>query len=128
MIDSNVLLGVLVDGSAWSTEALERAADEGPLVINPIIFAEVSVRFSRFEDLEDSLPPDMITRTPLPWSAAFLAGKCFVEYRKRGGAQRSPPPDFYLGAHAAVKKFRLLTRDAKRYRCYFPTVELMTPD
>jgi predicted nucleic acid-binding protein len=131
LVDSNILLDVMAgDGtwSPWSAAALEQAADTGLLVINPIIFAEVSVRFDSVEELDEVLSSDKFTRTPLPWSAAFLAGKCFTEYRKRGGTRRSPLPDFFIGAHAAVKKFRLLTRDVSRYRSYFPTVELIAPD
>lgn len=131
LVDSNVLIDLLSEDeqwSAWSAEAVERSADAGPLVINPIIFGEVSVGFTRIEDVEAALSADYFVRAPLPWSAAFLAGKCFVQYRRRGGAKRSPLPDFYIGAHAAVSKFRLLTRDGKRYRTYFPTIELISPD
>ena len=131
LVDSNVLLDVLTrqdEWLDWSTDAIERAADQGPLVINPIIFSEVSVGFSRIEDVEEALNPEYFVRSPLPWSAAFLAGKCFLRYRRRGGEKRSPLPDFYIGAHAAVSKFRLLTRDAARYRSYFPTVELLSPE
>ena len=131
LVDSNVLIDLLSENEQWSTwsaEAVERAADAGPLVINPIIFGEVSIGFTRIEDVEEALSADHFVRAPLPWSAAFLAGKCFVQYRQRGGAKRSPLPDFYIGAHAAVSKFRLLTRDCARYRTYFPTVELISPE
>jgi predicted nucleic acid-binding protein len=131
LVDSNVLLDLMYrdqEWSTWSAEAVERAAEDGPLVINPIIFGEVSIGFTRIEDVEDALSPDYFVRAPLPWSAAFLAGKCFVQYRQRGGAKRTPLPDFYIGAHAAVSKFRLLTRDVNRYRTYFPTVELLSPE
>ena len=77
--------------------------------------------------MEDALPPDLFRRDPLPWEAAFLAGKCFLTYRRRGGVRTSPLPDFYIGAHAAVAEFRLLTRDARRYRTYFPKLELIAP-
>lgn len=130
LVDTNVLLDLLSYDEKWlpwSTEALAQAADAGPLVINPVIFAEVSVRFSRIEDLEEALPPSHFVRAPLPWPAAFLAGKCFVQYRKQGGTKRSPLPDFFIGAHAAVSRLRLLTRDAARYRSYFPTVDLLAP-
>jgi predicted nucleic acid-binding protein len=131
LVDSNVLIDLLTespDWFDWSSAALTAAADEGPLVINPLIYAEVSVQFTRVEDLNDALQPDDFVRTPLPWSAAFLAGKCFLEYRRRGGTKTSPLPDFYIGAHAAVAGFRLLTRDTARYRTYFPTVKLLAPD
>jgi predicted nucleic acid-binding protein len=111
----------------WSAQALERAADEAVLVVNPLVYAEVSVGFGRIEDLEIALPPGLFRRDPLPWEAAFLAGKCFVDYRRRGGVRTSPLPDFYIGAHAAVAGFRVLTRDAARYRTYFPTVDVIAP-
>ena len=112
---------------AWSIEALAAAAEAGPLLINPIIYAEASIRFSRVEDLDDALPPDDFRRAPLPWEAAFLAGKAFVAYRRGGGARTSTLPDFFVGAHAAVDDLSLLTRDATRYRSYFPTVRLIAP-
>jgi predicted nucleic acid-binding protein len=107
---------------------LEKAANEAPLAINPLIYAEVSIAFATIEALEDALPAEVYRREPLPYEAAFLAGKAFVRYRRRGGAKTAPLPDFYIGAHAAVAGFRLLTRDAKRYRTCFPTVELIAPD
>ena len=96
---------------SWSSEALADAADTGPLFINPIIFAEVSVRFSRVEELDEALPPQDYGRVPLPWEAAFLAGKAFVQYRRHGGVRTSTLPDFFVGAHAAVDDLALLTRD-----------------
>ena len=87
----------------------------------------MSIRFERIEELEQALPPAALRRLPLPWEAAFLAGKCFLRYRKRGGGQRTPLPDFYIGAHAAVAGMMLLTRDARRYRSYFPNVRLIAP-
>lgn len=130
LVDSNVILDVATDDvewSAWSREALARAAEEAVLVINPLIYAEVSVGYEGIEDLEAALG-DAFRRDPLPWEAAFLAGKCYARYRRRGGERRSPLPDFYIGAHAAVAGFRLLTRDAARYRTDFPTVDLICPD
>ena len=88
---------------------------------------EVSIRFDRIEDLEETLPETDFRRLSLPWEAAFLAGKCFVRYRRRRGARRSPLPDFYIGAHAAVDCLTLLTRDARRYRGYFPGLEIVSP-
>jgi len=102
-------------------------ADEAPLAINPLIYAEVSVGFERIEDLERALPRELYQRLPLPAEAAFLAGKCFLRYRRGGGRRRSPLPDFYIGAHDAVEGHRLLTRDARRYRAYFPTLDLISP-
>jgi hypothetical protein len=130
MVDSNVILDVATGDAAWgawSADALAEAADDGILVINPLIYAEVSVGYRRIEDLETALPADLFRRDQLPYEAAFLAGKCFAEYRNRGGGGRSPLPDFYIGAHAAVAGFRLLTRDAARYRTYFPTVSIIAP-
>lgn len=111
----------------WSGDALTRARDNGTLVINPIIYAEVSAGFDRIEDLDDALPADDFEREPLPYQAGFIAGKAFLIYRKRGGRRRSPLPDFYIGAHAAVRRYRLLTRDPARYRTYFPTVDVIAP-
>ena len=130
LVDSNVLLDVLAEDAAWaerSEAALARVADNARLAINPIVYAEVSVGFDRVEDLDDALPPDEYARLPLPWEAAFLAGKCFLEYRRSGGTLRSPLPDFYIGAHAAVEGMPLLTRDESRYRTYLPRLELITP-
>lgn len=131
LVDSNVLLDVITkDGSwlEWSSNALAQAADHGPLFINAIIYGEVSVRFSRIEDLEEALPPSDYGRLAVPWESAFLAGKAFVDYRRNKGTRMSTLPDFFIGAHAAVAHLRLLTRDATRYRTHFPTVELMSPD
>lgn len=130
LIDSNVILDIATRDpkwEAWSSGALEQAANEAVLVINPIIYAEVSTGFDRIEDLEEALPAKLFRRDPLPCEAAFLAGKCFLAYRRRRGARTSPLPDFYIWAHAAVAGFRLLTRDAKRYRTYFPGLALIEP-
>jgi predicted nucleic acid-binding protein len=131
LIDANVLLDVLTEDDVWLTwshDALAAAAEKGPLLINPIIYAEVSTRFSRIEDLEDALPSSDYLRSPLPWEAAFLAGKAFLEYRRHSGQRSSTLPDFFIGAHAAVAGFALLTRDASRYRTYFPSVPLVAPN
>lgn len=130
LVDSNVILDVATEDptwASWSAEALARAADASVLVINPIVFAEVSVGFERVEDLEDALPPDLYRRDPLPYEAAFLAGKSFLAYRRRGGRRVTPLPDFYIGAHAAVAGHTLLTRDPRRYRTCFPRLELIAP-
>ena len=111
----------------WSSSMLARCAECGMLVINPIVYAEVSVGFERVEELDEALPADSFLREPLPWEAAFLAGKCFLEYRRRGGSRRSPLPDFYIGAHAAVAGLPLLTRDARRYRTYFTGLQILSP-
>ena len=112
----------------WSHRALEDAANESGLAINAIIYAEVSATFHQIEDLDRSLPTSLYRREPLPYEAAFLAGRAFVKYRRKGGMRTSPLPDFYIGAHAAVSGFRILTRDARRYHTYFPTVPLIAPN
>lgn len=130
LVDSNVLLDILTEDARWfewSAAALARQAEDAPLVINPIIYAEVSVGFERIEELEEALPPTIFRREPLPWDAGFLAGKCFQRYRRRSGVKRSPLPDFYVGAHAAVAGMALLTRDASRYRTYFPGLTIIAP-
>lgn len=130
MVDSNVLLDVLTEDtrwSPWSSATLAQAAETGRLIINPVIYAEVSIRFSRIGDLEDALPRTLVDREPLPYEGAFLAGKAFLAYRRRGGSKRSRLPDFLIGAHAAVAGYRLLTRDTGRYRTYFPRLELIAP-
>lgn len=131
LVDSNVLIDVVEktpDWSDWSVTALEAAGSEGSVVINQVIYAEVSVRYADTDELDRDLPIDFFQREQIPWSAAFLAGKAFVDYRRRGGQRRSPLPDFFIGAHAAVTGLRLLTRDPLRYRTYFPTVELIAPE
>jgi predicted nucleic acid-binding protein len=130
LVDSNVILDVATEDPTWgdwSARALARAADRAVLVINPIVFAEVSVGFDRVEALEAALPPELYRRDPLPYEAAFLAGKSFLAYRRRGGRRAAPLPDFYIGAHAAVAGHQLLTRDAARYRTYFPRLALIAP-
>lgn len=131
LVDSSVILDIVTDDpvwAGWSGWALARACDDGQLVINPIVYAEVSTGFGRIEDLDDAVPAGDFRREELPWEAGFLAGKAFLAYRRRGGRKRSPLPDFYIGAHAAVRRYRLLTRDAARYRSYFPTVSLVAPE
>ena len=130
LLDSNVLLDMLTEDPrwfGWSSAAIEDAGDQGRLLLNPIVYAEASVGFARIEDIDLALPTQFYERVPLPWEAGFLAGKCFVEYRRRGGERTSPLPDFYIGAHAAVSGLRLLTRDPRRYRTYFPKLSLISP-
>lgn len=130
LVDANVLFDVLDDDpqwAEWSATAIEAAEDGGHLAINPLILAEICGGLDSLEAAYLALPPDRFRREPLPWDAAFLAGRAFVQYRRRGSAKRSALPDFYIGAHAEVSGFRLLTRDATRYRTYFPTVDLVTP-
>ncbi len=130
LVDSSVILDIATADpvwGAWSEAALADAADHATLVINPLIYAEVSVGFVRIEELEQALPRDHFRRDPLPYEAAFLAGKAFLAYRRKGGARRSPLPDFYIGAHAAIAGFRLLTRDAATFRSYFPKLHVIAP-
>jgi predicted nucleic acid-binding protein len=130
LVDSNVILDLVTNDakwSDWSAEMLSQAADQSNLAINPIIYAEVSIGYSTIEALEHLLPAADFRRLDLPYEAAFLAGKAFLSYRRRGGNRTAPLPDFYIGAHAAVAGLRLLTRDARPYRTYFPTVHLIAP-
>jgi predicted nucleic acid-binding protein len=130
LVDANVLLDVLTDDPtwyAWSAEQLDACAKTAELCINPIIYAEVSVGFARIEELDEALPPSSFTRLELPWEAGFLAGKAFLRYRRAQGSRTSPLPDFYIGAHAGIDGMALLTRDAKRYRTYYPALELICP-
>jgi predicted nucleic acid-binding protein len=130
LVDSSVILDILTDDPAWaqwSADALGRAQDDGLLTINPIVYAEISTGFERIEDLDSAVPAADFEREPLPYQAGFVAAKAFLTYRQRGGQRRSPLPDFYIGAHAAVRRYRLLTRDSARYRTYFPSVELVAP-
>ncbi len=131
LVDSNVLLDLFTEDKKWlnwSSRQIAQAAERGPLVINSIIYSEVSVGFEKFETLEAKLRPDIFERRGIPWEAAFLAGKCFFRYRKLGGSKTSPLPDFYIGAHAAVENLTLLTRDQRRYRTYFPKLKMITPE
>ena len=131
LVDSNVILGIVTEDRKWfqwSSDMLGRFTETHILVINPIVYAEVSIGFHRIEDVEMALPQSSFRRDPLPWEAAFLAGKCFLAYRKKGGRRRSPLPDFFIGAHAAIARIPLLTRGVSRYRTYFPNLKLIAPD
>jgi predicted nucleic acid-binding protein len=130
LVDSNVLLDVVTDGQVWgdwSQEQLERAAARGPLVVNDVIYAEVSTRFASVESAEATLLDLKIDLVSIPREALFLAGKAYLQYRAAGGVRTSVLPDFFVGAHAAVEQLPLLTRDVRRYRSYFPTVDLIAP-
>ncbi|MCW5978466.1 MAG: type II toxin-antitoxin system VapC family toxin [Bryobacteraceae bacterium] len=130
LVDSNVLLDLATNDpvwSDWSGKALAESAEHTTLTINPIIYAEASIGYTTIEALDAALPPALYQRQALPWKAGFLAGKCFLQYRRRGGLRSSPPPDFHIGAHAAVGRLALLTRDAVRYRSYFPKLEILAP-
>jgi predicted nucleic acid-binding protein len=130
LVDSNVILDIVTEDKKWfpwSSQALAKYAETHTLVINPIIYADVSVGFDRIEDVEEVLPSAFFRRDPIPWEAAFLAAKCFLAYRRRRGKKSSPLPDFFIGAHAAVLGIPLLTRDIARYRTYFPKLNIITP-
>ena len=130
LVDSNIILDIVTEDPnwfEWSADKLAEYTEKSTLTINPIIYAEVSIGFARIEELEGISPAKSFRRASLPWEAAFLAGKCFQQYRQRGGIRRSPLPDFYIGAHAVIVDMILLTRDANRYQTYFPTLELITP-
>ena len=131
LVDSNVIIDIFTEDPqwwSWSSRALRDAATEGRLVVNPIVYGEISLRFESIEDLEQALPA-IIERESIPYEAAFLAGKVFTSYRRRAGisGKTSLLPDFYIGAHAAIRGYRLLTRDVARYRTYFPRLTLIAP-
>lgn len=131
IVDSNVLIDFLGYGSSWnswSDRQLEQARRAGTILINPIILAELAAGFPTAELLDKAIDPSHFLREDLPWEAAFIAGKAFLSYRRSGGDRRSPMPDFYIGAHASVRSYRLLTRAPTRYRTYFPSLEIIAPD
>ncbi|MER8974020.1 MULTISPECIES: type II toxin-antitoxin system VapC family toxin [unclassified Mesorhizobium] len=130
LVDTNVLLDLVTDDqdwAEWSIEQLEAASLRGPLLINDVVYAEFSVRYSRIEDLDAFLDAAGLEIVTMPRPALFLAGKVFTQYRKSGGSRTGVLPDFFIGAHAAVGELPLLTRDVGRYRTYFPSLMLITP-
>jgi hypothetical protein len=130
LVDSNVIIDVISADPiwlAWSEAALIDAANSDEIAVNPIIYAEIAAGFATQAELDSRLDGDAFRRLELPYEAGFVAGRAFVEYRRRGGVRTSPLPDFYIGAHAAVGGLTLLTRDAKRYTGYFPKVRLIAP-
>ncbi len=130
LVDTNVLMDVFTEDPVWftwSAAALAEAGSRTILVLNQIVYAELSVGFPTIEALDEALPFDRYRREPLPWDAGFVAGKAYLAYRRRGGSRRSPLPDFFIGAHAAVCGYRVLTRDAARYRTYFPGLQVVAP-
>ena len=131
LVDSNVLLDVLTDGQAWadwSERQLERAALDGPVIINDVIYAEVSTRYATVEALDSILLDLNIEVAPMPRHALFLAGKAYLQYRAAGGTRTGVLADFFIGAHAVTENLPLLTRDVRRYRTYFPTIGLIAPE
>jgi len=130
LVDTNVLLDLVTndpDWADWSLARLEEAALAGPVAITDAVYAEVSVRYARMEDLDAMLEGARIDLVATPRAALFLAGKAFVRYRREGGARTGVLPDFFIGAQAAVMQVPLITRDARRYRTYFPAVVLIAP-
>ena len=131
IVDSVVLIDVFLNDrqwADWSHEAILKSAYDGLLVINPIIYAEVAPSFEREEELEAALPKGRFNREDLPYRAGFLAGMAHYKYRRSGGTRERTLPDFLVGAHAQVRNYRILTRDARRYRLHFPEVEVIAPD
>jgi predicted nucleic acid-binding protein len=130
LIDSNVLIDVVKDldpWRVWAAARLSEAADRGRIIVNQIVVAETAIRFRDYGAAE-TLNLPQLTRESLPWDAAFEAGRAHRAYRRRGGARERTLPDFLIGAHALVRGYRLLTRDARRYRAYFPTLDIIAPD
>lgn len=130
LIDSNVLLDIASEDAkwnSWSSEAVATAAHSSELAINPIIYAEATIRYASPAEFDVAFPPEYFRREPLPYEASFLAGKAHLAYRKRGGSRIAPLPDFFIGAHAAVAGLKILTRDPRRFRRYFPSVDLIAP-
>lgn len=130
LVDSNVLLDLVTDDpqwAAWSIAELEAASLRGPLLINDVVYAEISVRYARIEDLDAFVHEAGLAIAPMPRAALFLAGKAFIQYRKSGGSRTGVLPDFFIGARAAVSELPLLTRDAGRHRTHFPSLTLTSP-
>jgi predicted nucleic acid-binding protein len=130
LFDTNVLLDIATADPIWlpwSEEQLRIAAGKGPVLINPIIYAELAPAFNVIDELDRWLNPAVFLRLPLPYMAGWFAAQAFLSYRSRSGVKSSPLPDFYIGAHAAVENLTLITRDAARYRTYFPSVNLIAP-
>jgi hypothetical protein len=131
LVDTNVVLDVVQNDPAWaqwSQAQLDAASLRSALLINPIIYAELSIAYRRIEELEQMLSKGGFRVEQIPREALFLAGKVFMRYREQGGAKGGVLPDFFIGAHAAVAGIPLLTRDARRYRSYFPKLELLSPE
>lgn len=131
LVDTNVLLDLLTDDpvwAEWSIRQLDAASLQGPLAISDVVHAELSVRFDRIEELDAVLDEAGVSLAPMMRPALFLAGKVFQRYRAAGGTRTGVLPDFFIGAHAAVAGWPLLTRDIQRYRTYFPGLRLIAPE
>lgn len=130
MIDSNVILDVVTQDPIWfnwSSTKIKELSSSDLFIVNSIIYSEVSIGYHRIEEVETLFTPSYFVREPIPWEACFLAGKCFLQYRQKGGEKNSPLPDFFIGSHALVRGYHLLTRDVARYQKYFPKLHLITP-
>lgn len=130
IIDSNILLDVITDDPKWcdwSLAQLDQLSEKHDLIINPVIYSEISISFDKIETLEKTLQNTGLVFEQIPKEALYLAGKVFVRYRRAGGRKISPLPDFYIGAHAAIKRYSLLTRDLGRYKSYFPKLQIISP-
>ena len=130
LVDSNIILDIFLNDpnwADWSESALVQYSDHTKLYINSIVYTEVSIAFERIEKLESALDKGGFQMMEIPKEALFLAGKAFLKYRKGKGVKRSPLPDFYIGAQAAIFDLDLITRDVSRYRIYFPSVRLISP-
>ncbi|MSP96097.1 MAG: type II toxin-antitoxin system VapC family toxin [Betaproteobacteria bacterium] len=131
LVDTNVILDVVENDARWgdwSQQQLEAASRRYTLLINPVVYAELSMAYRRIEELEVMLARGGFRVDPVPREALFLAGKAFLQYSRRSGAKTGVLPDFFIGAHAAVAGIPLLTRDAGRYRTYFPKIQLINPE
>ena len=131
LVDSNVLIDIVADDAQWfdwSIGQVENARRDGLLLINDIVYAESSARYQHIADYENFLDRIGILRVPIPAEALFLAGKVFADYRRLGGTKTGVLPDFFIGAHAVISGLPLLTRDVRRYRTYFPSIDLIAPD
>lgn len=131
LVDTNILVDLAMVGSGWHGWSRRKMLDvfkDGPVLINPIIYSEFSVRYDDVDEVDRLLPQDEFRRENLPWPAAFAAAAAFRLYRRAGGGRERILPDFFIGAHAAIRGYRILTRDPSGYRSYFPSVDLITPE
>lgn len=130
LVDSNIIIDILEgnEWSPWSERNILKMSETGQLVINQIVLAETAIYFDHVVQLDRSLAALRLVKEELPWEAAIAAGRGHARYRKQGGARERVLPDFLIGAHASLKGYRLLTRDARRYRQYFPNIDIIAPD
>jgi predicted nucleic acid-binding protein len=131
LVDTNVLIDIAVRDPKWlqwSRRRLREAREQGSVVINQIVLAEFSMRYESLEAMDEALSPDEFRRESLPWAAAFAASRAFRVYRLSGGRREKILPDFFIGAHAAIRGYTVLTRDIAGYRTYFPSLEIISPE